>query len=139
MAFLALLVCSLLVASSYSQNSWPNFGGYGGGRPGGGYGGGTSGGGGGHSGGNSGGVGGYNGGNPGGNTGGGSNTGKCTCKLSCVDKLVKSDTAKCDAGYTAMSCSCGSGCGSYNFKGSDVCFCQCKNIDWTSARCCKMV
>ncbi|XP_044138925.1 trihydrophobin-like [Bufo gargarizans] len=134
MAFLALLVCSLLVASSYSQPGWP---GYGGGNSGGGYGGGRPGGGG-YGWGNSGG-GGHGGGNSGGNTGGGSNTGRCACKLSCKDVMTRTNTAKCDAGYTAMSCSCGSGCGSYNFKGSDVCFCQCQNMDWTSARCCKMV
>ncbi|XP_075714915.1 resistin isoform X1 [Rhinoderma darwinii] len=136
MALLTLLVCSMLVVSSYSQPWWPPFGNGYGGRPGG-NGGGNSGG---HGGGNSGGNSGGNGGYGGGNSGGGSNTAaRCSCDLNCVDAKANGNTAKCQAGYTAVSCSCGMGCGSYNFQGSNTCYCQCSNIDWTSARCCKNI
>ncbi|KAM4037887.1 uncharacterized protein ACNLHF_016315 [Anomaloglossus baeobatrachus] len=161
MAFLTLLVCSLLVTTAYTQFWWPpGLGGYGGGYGGhgggnygggGGYGGGSSGGGGGNGGGNSGGGGGNGGGNSGGgggngggnsggsggNSGGDSNTGKCTCNMSCVDVKALGNTAKCQTGYVPVSCSCGMGCGSYNFQNTYECYCQCLNTDWTSARCCK--
>ncbi|KAG8544667.1 hypothetical protein GDO81_022091 [Engystomops pustulosus] len=81
--------------------------------------------------------GGSGGGSSGGNTGG-SNTEKCTCNLNCRDEKENGNTAKCKTGYTAVSCSCGMSCGSYSFKGSDTCVCECFQIDWTSARCCKI-
>ncbi|XP_066449453.1 uncharacterized protein [Eleutherodactylus coqui] len=152
MAFLTLLVCSLLVASSYSV--WwadldPNIpaipgipggintgGSNGGGNSGGGNTGGSNGGG------NSG--GGYGGGNSGGsygggNSGGGSNNRKCSCTLDCVDVKVRGNTASCQSGYTATSCSCGNNCRSYSYRSSNTCNCQCGNRGWTNARCCKAV
>ncbi|CAN2390289.1 positive regulation of progesterone secretion, partial [Pristimantis euphronides] len=146
MTVLALLVCGLLVTSAYSQGygsgGRPGGSNNAGGNSGGGYGGGSSGGntgggnyGGGSSGGNTGG-GNYGGG---GHTGGGSNNEKCSCKLDCVDVQVNGNTATCKNGYTAMSCSCGKSCGSYNIESSNKCFCQCGGVDWTSARCCKNI
>ncbi|KAG8550202.1 hypothetical protein GDO81_027655 [Engystomops pustulosus] len=59
-------------------------------------------------------------------------------ELECV--FVKNATAysNCPEGYTATGCSCGSACGSWDIQSSNVCHCQCANMDWTAARCCRM-
>uniref|UniRef100_A0A8D0G8U0 Uncharacterized protein n=1 Tax=Sphenodon punctatus TaxID=8508 RepID=A0A8D0G8U0_SPHPU len=35
-------------------------------------------------------------------------------------------------------CACGMACGSWDIRAETTCHCQCSNIDWTSARCCKI-
>ncbi|XP_044129550.1 uncharacterized protein LOC122922861 isoform X1 [Bufo gargarizans] len=41
-------------------------------------------------------------------------------------------------GYMAASCSCGMGCGSWDIQGTNKCHCQCGNMDWTTAVCCRI-
>uniref|UniRef100_A0A8C4XHZ9 Resistin n=1 Tax=Erpetoichthys calabaricus TaxID=27687 RepID=A0A8C4XHZ9_ERPCA len=35
-------------------------------------------------------------------------------------------------------CACGYGCGSWDIQNEMTCHCQCANMDWTTARCCKL-
>uniref|UniRef100_A0A674J6C6 Resistin n=1 Tax=Terrapene triunguis TaxID=2587831 RepID=A0A674J6C6_9SAUR len=35
-------------------------------------------------------------------------------------------------------CACGMRCGSWDIRSDSTCHCQCRGIDWTSARCCKI-
>jgi len=42
----------------------------------------------------------------------------------------------CPAGYIAVSCSCGSGCGSWDIQNGNTCHCSCG--EWTSAFCLKL-
>ncbi|XP_075063088.1 resistin [Mixophyes fleayi] len=151
MAALTLLVCSLLIALSYSQPPWGSGsnggapGGYGGGggegsNHGGGGGGSNNGGGGGGSN-NGGGGGGSNNGGGYGGGGGGSTPGE-SCKipqLTCTTMQSNGNTAKCPTDYVASSCSCPRGCRSQTFQGRDTCRCQCNNVDWTTACCCKFI
>ncbi|XP_077327708.1 resistin [Lithobates pipiens] len=93
--------------------------------------------------------GGYPGGRPstgigGGYEGGSTNTGgsECKCKipeLKCIDSKANGINSKCPAGYTATSCSCANGCGTSIFPSPDSCRCECFEVDWTLARCCKNV
>ncbi|KAG8550203.1 hypothetical protein GDO81_027655 [Engystomops pustulosus] len=59
-------------------------------------------------------------------------------ELECVSVSEGSSYSKCPTGYTATGCSCGSACGSWDIQSSNVCHCQCANMDWTAARCCRM-
>ncbi|MEE6506081.1 hypothetical protein FKM82_007491 [Ascaphus truei] len=128
MKSLSLLVCCLLIALSNAQfwgwggnsggpNNYPGGGGPGGGNHGGGGGPGSGG----------------NTGYPGSGGGGGS-----SAKLVCTDSRGNGATAKCQRGYTLVSCSCGKSCGSWNVQDGNTCNCQCKDMDWASARCCKV-
>uniref|UniRef100_A0A8C7DZR5 Uncharacterized protein n=1 Tax=Naja naja TaxID=35670 RepID=A0A8C7DZR5_NAJNA len=40
--------------------------------------------------------------------------------------------------FLPTSCACGMACGSWDIRQDSICHCQCANIDWTSARCCKI-
>uniref|UniRef100_A0A8C4TGF4 Resistin n=1 Tax=Erpetoichthys calabaricus TaxID=27687 RepID=A0A8C4TGF4_ERPCA len=42
------------------------------------------------------------------------------------------------SGYNPTSCACGFGCGSWDIQNEMTCHCQCANMDWTTARCCKL-
>jgi len=44
--------------------------------------------------------------------------------------------SSCPVGYTAISCSCGSGCGSWEIQNEKTCHCGCG--EWTSAFCLKL-
>ncbi|KAM4708298.1 resistin-like beta [Discoglossus pictus] len=59
-------------------------------------------------------------------------------QLVCSDSSAKGAYATCPTGFTPTSCACGMGCGSWDVQSKTTCHCQCANIDWTSARCCKM-
>ncbi|XP_072001154.1 resistin-like [Engystomops pustulosus] len=59
-------------------------------------------------------------------------------ELDCVFVTERSSLCTCPAGYIATACSCGSACGSWDIRSSNVCHCQCANMDWTGARCCRM-
>uniref|UniRef100_A0A8C5QHM0 Resistin-like beta n=1 Tax=Leptobrachium leishanense TaxID=445787 RepID=A0A8C5QHM0_9ANUR len=58
-------------------------------------------------------------------------------KLACFDVHEKTDTATCPEGSTPSSCTCGMACGSWDIRSGTTCHCQCENMDWTTARCCK--
>ncbi|XP_066449454.1 resistin-like [Eleutherodactylus coqui] len=75
---------------------------------------------------------------PWGGNGGGNNK-RCSCDLECVTTKSDGNIATCQSGYTAMSCSCGRSCSSHSIRGSNACFCQCGNVDWASARCCRTI
>nr|XP_023396294.1 resistin [Loxodonta africana] len=36
-------------------------------------------------------------------------------------------------------CACGYGCGSWDVRAETTCHCQCQGMDWTTARCCRML
>uniref|UniRef100_M3XGR8 Resistin n=2 Tax=Latimeria chalumnae TaxID=7897 RepID=M3XGR8_LATCH len=59
-------------------------------------------------------------------------------KLVCTDVSSRGDVATCPTGSKPTSCSCGMACGSWDIRNDQTCHCQCNNIDWTSARCCKI-
>ncbi|XP_063312800.1 resistin-like isoform X1 [Pelobates fuscus] len=59
-------------------------------------------------------------------------------QIVCTDVFQRGDIATCPEGTTPTSCSCGSGCGSWDVRSDTTCHCQCHRIDWTSARCCKV-
>ncbi|XP_029440687.1 resistin [Rhinatrema bivittatum] len=63
----------------------------------------------------------------------------CSCKLTCTDVVTKGALAVCPEDHTPISCSCGMGCGSWDVRNQQQCHCQCSGIDWTSARCCKII
>ncbi|KAK7821259.1 hypothetical protein U0070_000205 [Myodes glareolus] len=46
----------------------------------------------------------------------------------------------CDhAGMAVTGCACGYGCGSWDVQNGNTCHCQCAGMDWTTARCCRLV
>ncbi|XP_051841212.1 resistin-like beta [Antechinus flavipes] len=57
--------------------------------------------------------------------------------LSCTSVKNRGTLATCPAGFVVTGCACGYGCGSWDVRGDNTCHCQCKGMDWTSARCCK--
>nr|XP_060616944.1 resistin-like [Anolis sagrei ordinatus] len=59
--------------------------------------------------------------------------------LNCVFTSSRGALASCPHGYTVTGCSCGMACGSWDVRGDSTCHCQCHRIDWTAARCCKIV
>ncbi|XP_077330730.1 resistin-like gamma [Lithobates pipiens] len=59
-------------------------------------------------------------------------------KIVCTSVSQGGAHASCPAGYIPTGCSCGSACGSWDIQSEKTCHCQCKKIDWTSARCCKI-
>ncbi|XP_028679295.1 resistin-like isoform X1 [Erpetoichthys calabaricus] len=58
--------------------------------------------------------------------------------LSCTSTSSSGSYANCPSDYSAVSCSCGNACGSWDIQSEKTCHCQCANQDWTSARCCKI-
>ncbi|KAG9466220.1 hypothetical protein GDO78_017003 [Eleutherodactylus coqui] len=59
-------------------------------------------------------------------------------KITCIDVNQKGALVSCPTDYSPVSCSCGMACGSWDIQGQRSCHCQCANIDWTSAQCCKI-
>ncbi|XP_053236147.1 resistin-like beta [Podarcis raffonei] len=59
-------------------------------------------------------------------------------RLICTTAFSHGANAYCPSGYLATGCACGMACGSWDIRGDATCHCQCANIDWTSARCCKV-
>nr|XP_028576849.1 resistin-like isoform X2 [Podarcis muralis] len=59
-------------------------------------------------------------------------------QLVCTDAFARAADAHCPSGHKATGCACGMACGSWDIRDDTVCHCQCANIDWTSARCCKV-
>ncbi len=56
-------------------------------------------------------------------------------KLSCYSAKNNGSHAGCNPGYIAVSCSCGSGCGSYHIEAEETtCHCECG--EWTRVECC---
>ncbi|XP_008102432.1 resistin isoform X1 [Anolis carolinensis] len=60
-------------------------------------------------------------------------------ELSCTSVSARGADVSCPSDYKATGCACGMACGSWDIRGETQCHCQCANIDWTSARCCKVV
>ncbi|XP_072269741.1 resistin-like [Pyxicephalus adspersus] len=60
-------------------------------------------------------------------------------ELDCTTVNARGADVSCPTGYLATGCSCGMACGSWNLVGKSQCHCQCANIDWTSAVCCRNV
>ncbi|XP_078538676.1 resistin-like [Lissotriton helveticus] len=60
-------------------------------------------------------------------------------KPECKSVSARGATATCPEGYIAHSCSCGMACGSWDIPQETTCHCQCANIDWTAAVCCRTV
>uniref|UniRef100_A0A6I8NQG5 Resistin n=1 Tax=Ornithorhynchus anatinus TaxID=9258 RepID=A0A6I8NQG5_ORNAN len=58
--------------------------------------------------------------------------------LVCTSVFTQGALVACPSGYKATACSCGSACGSWDIRSDTVCHCQCRGIDWTSARCCQI-
>ncbi|CAM9645222.1 uncharacterized protein LOC144940909 [Lampetra fluviatilis] len=61
-----------------------------------------------------------------------------TNRISCRNVSSRGATTSCPTGHIAVSCSCGSACGSWDIPNDSTCHCQCRGIDWTSARCCQL-
>nr|XP_032826389.1 collagen alpha-2(I) chain-like isoform X3 [Petromyzon marinus] len=61
-----------------------------------------------------------------------------TYRIFCTNVYSRGANTHCPRGYTAVSCSCGMRCGSWDIPNHMTCHCQCHRIDWTSARCCKL-
>ncbi|XP_018123336.1 resistin-like beta [Xenopus laevis] len=59
-------------------------------------------------------------------------------EINCIDVRGSGSLASCPADTTVVSCACGMGCGSWDIQSKTTCHCQCANMDWTSARCCKI-
>ncbi|XP_016846768.1 resistin [Anolis carolinensis] len=60
-------------------------------------------------------------------------------QLTCTTIKTSGALAACLHGYTVTGCSCGKACGSWDVRDNSTCHCQCANVDWTAARCCKIV
>ncbi|KAM9331419.1 uncharacterized protein PAF06_019773 [Gastrophryne carolinensis] len=56
-----------------------------------------------------------------------------------LDVNKRGALASCPAGYSVASCACGMACGSWDIRPEQTCHCQCGGMDWTTARCLKMV
>ncbi|XP_031198338.1 resistin [Mastomys coucha] len=56
--------------------------------------------------------------------------------LHCWTVSSRGKLASCPEDSAVTSCSCGSGCGSWDVREGTMCHCQCASIDWTAARCC---
>ncbi|XP_020026218.1 resistin [Castor canadensis] len=59
--------------------------------------------------------------------------------MNCKTVTSRGDLATCPAGHVVTSCTCGSACGSWDVRADTTCHCQCAGMDWTGARCCRMV
>ncbi|XP_044129551.1 uncharacterized protein LOC122922861 isoform X2 [Bufo gargarizans] len=61
-----------------------------------------------------------------------------TARSTTVKPVTATATRDSSNGYMAASCSCGMGCGSWDIQGTNKCHCQCGNMDWTTAVCCRI-
>ncbi|CAO2631792.1 Resistin-like gamma, partial [Lemmus lemmus] len=61
-----------------------------------------------------------------------------TKSLSCTSVTATGTLASCPAGMAVTGCACGYGCGSWDVQNGNTCHCQCKGMDWTTARCCQL-
>ncbi|XP_049731755.1 resistin [Elephas maximus indicus] len=59
--------------------------------------------------------------------------------LDCQSVTSRGDLATCPAGFAVTGCACGYGCGSWDVRAETTCHCQCQGMDWTTARCCRML
>ncbi|KAL8213422.1 UNVERIFIED_CONTAM: hypothetical protein K2H54_064401 [Gekko kuhli] len=59
-------------------------------------------------------------------------------EFACTSVSARGADVSCPPGYKATGCACGMACGSWDIRSNTACHCQCKNIDWTSAQCCKV-
>ncbi|XP_026551869.1 resistin [Pseudonaja textilis] len=59
-------------------------------------------------------------------------------QLVCQNVSARGAFVACPSGFLPTSCACGMACGSWDIRQDLICHCQCANIDWTSARCCKI-
>ncbi|XP_062979327.1 resistin [Elgaria multicarinata webbii] len=60
-------------------------------------------------------------------------------QLVCQSVTTRGADATCPSGFKPTGCACGMACGSWDIRGDITCHCQCAGIDWTNARCCKIV
>ncbi|CAO2631797.1 Resistin-like beta [Lemmus lemmus] len=60
-------------------------------------------------------------------------------KLSCTSVKASGRWASCPSGMAVTGCACGYGCGSWDIQNGNTCHCQCAVMDWTTARCCRLV
>nr|DBA23852.1 TPA: hypothetical protein GDO54_014726 [Pyxicephalus adspersus] len=59
-------------------------------------------------------------------------------KIVCMSVNQRGAYATCPPDYSTTACACGSACGSWDIQSENTCHCQCANMDWTTARCCKI-
>ncbi|XP_030045014.1 resistin-like [Microcaecilia unicolor] len=59
-------------------------------------------------------------------------------QITCTTISAKGAYATCPSDHIPTSCSCGMACGSWDVQNELMCHCQCNNIDWTAARCCRI-
>ncbi|XP_077334320.1 resistin-like [Lithobates pipiens] len=59
-------------------------------------------------------------------------------KLDCYDHRTNGAYSICPPEYSTTGCSCGMACGSWDIQSERNCHCQCANMDWTTARCCRL-
>ncbi|ELK08093.1 resistin [Pteropus alecto] len=59
--------------------------------------------------------------------------------LYCRSVTSRGDLVTCPTGFVVTGCTCGSACGSWDVRAERTCHCQCAGIDWTGARCCRML
>ncbi|XP_016051171.1 PREDICTED: resistin-like beta [Miniopterus natalensis] len=60
-------------------------------------------------------------------------------KMSCTSVTNSGRLSSCPSGSAVTGCACGYGCGSWDIQGEATCHCQCSVVDWTTARCCRLV
>ncbi|XP_057565184.1 resistin [Hippopotamus amphibius kiboko] len=58
--------------------------------------------------------------------------------LECWSVTSRGDLVTCPSGFAVTACTCGSACGSWDVRTETTCHCQCANMDWTGARCCRL-
>ncbi|XP_036302656.1 resistin-like beta [Pipistrellus kuhlii] len=59
--------------------------------------------------------------------------------ISCTSVTNSGKLSSCPAGTSVTGCACGYGCGSWDIRRETTCHCQCSVVDWTTARCCRLV
>ncbi|CAK6441625.1 unnamed protein product [Pipistrellus nathusii] len=62
-----------------------------------------------------------------------------SASISCISVTNSGKLSSCPAGTSVTGCSCGYGCGSWDIRKETTCHCQCSVVDWTTARCCRLV
>ncbi|XP_040846306.1 resistin [Ochotona curzoniae] len=66
-------------------------------------------------------------------------TGSCLrLELDCRTVKAGGSLANCPPGFAVTGCACGFGCGSWDVRSEKTCHCQCKGMDWTASRCCRL-
>uniref|UniRef100_A0A8C5S5H9 Uncharacterized protein n=1 Tax=Laticauda laticaudata TaxID=8630 RepID=A0A8C5S5H9_LATLA len=61
-----------------------------------------------------------------------------TFQLVCKTMSGQGAFVSCPSGYLPTSCVCGMGCAFWYIHQNSICNCQCPNINWISAQCCKV-